>query len=80
MEAIDDEDRRKRLTELEEKIQDPRSVANVDCLLDTIQALVADCDPPGIRRMKNIEAYINRCECRFFQLSNLFNKKYLNSL
>lgn len=28
-----DEDRRRRLRQLEERIQDPRSVANVDCLL-----------------------------------------------
>lgn len=33
---IIDEDRRKRLRQLEEKIQDPRSVANVDCLLASI--------------------------------------------
>ena len=30
---IIDEDRRRRLRLLEEKIQDPRSVSNVDCLL-----------------------------------------------
>lgn len=28
-----DEDRKRRLRQLEDKIQDPRSVANVDCLL-----------------------------------------------
>jgi len=33
MEAIMDEDRRRRLRNLEEKIVDPRSVTNVDCLL-----------------------------------------------
>jgi hypothetical protein len=33
MEAIVDEDRRRRLRSLEEKITDPRSVTNVDCLL-----------------------------------------------
>ncbi|XP_034951660.1 rho-associated protein kinase 1 isoform X3 [Chelonus insularis] len=60
MEMIRDEDRRKRLKALEEKIKDPRSISNIDCLLDTVQALVADCDHPSIKRMKNIEAYMNR--------------------
>lgn len=62
MEKIKDEDRRKRLLELEDKIQDPKGVANVDSLLDTVQALVADCDHPCIKRMKNVEAYTNRCK------------------
>lgn len=60
MENIRDEDRKRRLRLLEDKIQDPRSVANVDCLLDTVQALVADCDHPSVKRMKNIEAYMER--------------------
>lgn len=62
MEHIKDEDRRRRLRMLEEKIQDPRSVANIDSLLDTVQALVADCDHPSIKRMKNVESYTNRCK------------------
>lgn len=60
MESIRDEDRKRRLRQLEDKIQDPRSVANVDCLLDTVQALVADCDHPSVKRMKNVEAYMDR--------------------
>ncbi|KAJ8687284.1 hypothetical protein QAD02_023078 [Eretmocerus hayati] len=60
MEIIRDEDRRRRLRALEESIRDPRSFTNVDCLLDTVQALVADCDHPSVKRMKNIEAYMNR--------------------
>ncbi|XP_046399463.1 rho-associated protein kinase 2 isoform X1 [Ischnura elegans] len=60
MDGIKDEDRKRRLRLLEEKIQDPRSIANVDCLLDTVQALVADCDHPAVKRMKNVEAYMNR--------------------
>lgn len=62
MDNIKDEDRRRRLRLLEEKIQDPRCVANIDSLLDTVQALVADCDHPSIKRMKNFEAYTNRCK------------------
>ncbi|XP_012273946.1 rho-associated protein kinase 2 [Orussus abietinus] len=60
METIRDEDRRRRLRALEERIKDPRSITNVDCLLDTVQALAADCDHPSVKRMKNIEAYMNR--------------------
>lgn len=62
MDHIKDEDRRLRLRLLEERIQDPRSTVNVDCLLDTVQALVADCDHPSVKRMKNVEAYTNRCK------------------
>ncbi|CAB3381685.1 Hypothetical predicted protein [Cloeon dipterum] len=60
MEAIVDEDRRRRVRALEERITDPRSVTNVDCLLDTVQALVSDCNHPAVRRQKNVEAFINR--------------------
>jgi hypothetical protein len=38
-----------------------------------VQALVADCDHPSVKRMKNVEAYMNRCEyqCECYQqLSN----------
>lgn len=68
MEIIRDEDRRRRLRALEERIKDPRSSTNIDCLLDTVQALVSDCNHPSVKRMKNIEAYINRCK--------FFNKKF----
>ena len=61
MEAVRDEDRSRRLRVLEERIKDPRSNTNIDCLLDTVQALVADCDHPSVKRMKNIEAYMTRC-------------------
>ncbi|XP_046412963.1 rho-associated, coiled-coil containing protein kinase 2 isoform X1 [Neodiprion pinetum] len=60
MENVRDEDRRRRLRHLEERIKDPRSVTNIDCLLDTVQALTSDCDHPSVRRMKNVEAYMNR--------------------
>ncbi|KAL1123816.1 hypothetical protein AAG570_001587 [Ranatra chinensis] len=60
MDAMKDEDRKRRLRQLEESIRDPRNNANVDCLLDTVQALVADCDHPSVKRMKNVEAYMQR--------------------
>jgi len=57
---MEDEDRRNRLVQLETTIQDNRSIINVDCLLDAIQALVADCDHPAIRKIKNVDAFVNR--------------------
>ena len=39
-----------------------RSIVNVDCLLDAVQALVSDCDHPAIRKIKNIDAFVNRCK------------------
>lgn len=62
MEVARDEDRTRRLRALEDRIKDPRSNANIDCLLDTVQALVADCDHPSVKRMKNIETFMNRCK------------------
>ena len=55
MELIQDDDRRRRLCLLQEKIQDPRGIANIDSLLDTVQALHTDCDYPAMRKIKNIE-------------------------
>ncbi|XP_063903455.1 rho-associated protein kinase 2 isoform X2 [Zophobas morio] len=60
MELIQDDDRRRRLCLLQEKIQDPRGIANIDSLLDTVQALHTDCDYPAMRKIKNIEMYLNR--------------------
>ena len=34
----------------------------MDCLLDAVQALVSDCDHPAIRKIKNIDAFVNRCK------------------
>lgn len=74
MDLIGDEDRRRRLRALEERIKDPRSVSNIDCLLDTVQALVADCEHPSVKRMKNIEAYTNRCELWINEDDSLCNQ------
>lgn len=75
MEKIKDDDRRKRLQELEDKIQDPRSVASIDSLLDTVQALVSDCDHPCVKRMKNVEAYTNRCKLKPTNKNTCFTKR-----
>lgn len=50
-----------RLSQLESKIRDPSSVASVDSLLDTVTALISDFDHDSLKRLKNIEAYSNRC-------------------
>lgn len=51
-----------RLLLLEERLRTPGSHENVDCILDTVTALIADCDHDSVKRLKNIEAYISRCE------------------
>lgn len=68
MDKTVDEERRRRLRLLEEHLTDARSTGNVDCLLDTVTALIADCDHPAIRRMKNVEAYTSRCKSPFLIL------------
>ncbi|EAT42996.1 AAEL005514-PA, partial [Aedes aegypti] len=62
MATLMDEDRRRRLMALEEKIRDPSYIANLDCLLDTVTALVSDCDHDNVKIIKNIETYIKRCK------------------
>ena len=76
METVKDEERLRRLRILEEKLCDPRSTGNVDCLLDTVTALVSDCDHPAIRRMKNVEAYTSRCERYLLPLILIILKIY----
>ncbi|XP_072937034.1 rho-associated protein kinase 2 [Epargyreus clarus] len=71
MENVKDEERVRRLRALEERLCDPRSTGNVDCLLDTVTALVSDCDHPAIRRMKNVEAYTGRYEDFASEIVNL---------
>ena len=58
--VVHDEDRRRRLRDLESRIQDQRSIINVDCLLDAVQSLVADCDHTNIRKIKNIDTFTSR--------------------
>ncbi|KAG1669224.1 Rho-associated protein kinase 2 [Nymphon striatum] len=66
MNSINDEDRHIRLKRLEDKLSDPQSELNVNGLLDTIQSLILDCDNPALRRIKNIESFINRCNMQLF--------------
>lgn len=62
MDNIRDEERKRRLRLLEEKIQDPLSIGSIDSLLDTVQALYTDCDHAAVKKVKNVEVYVNRCK------------------
>lgn len=43
-------------------MRNPRSVINTDGLLDVLQALVADCDYPALKRIKNVDVFLGRYE------------------
>lgn len=64
MEKIRDDNRKRRLQLLEDKIKDSKSVGSVDSLLDTVQALYTDCDNAAVKKLKNVEVYLNRCKSR----------------
>lgn len=66
-----DEARRARLMSLEQKIRDPNSLSNIDCLLDTLTALVADCDHENVKIIKNIETFIKRYKNLARDITNL---------
>lgn len=50
------------LRTLEEKIMDKTGELTIDCLLDCIQALVTDCNHPALKRLKNIDLFLQRYE------------------
>ncbi|CAN7975000.1 unnamed protein product [Ixodes persulcatus] len=62
MGEVQDADRLRRLKELERKLVDRTSEVHVDGLLDAVQALVMDCKSPALRRIKNIDCFLNRYE------------------
>lgn len=43
-------------------MRDPTSSCNVDCLLDTVSALVSDCAHDSLKRYKNIDQYACKCK------------------
>lgn len=47
---------------IEEKILDKTGELTIDCLLDCIQALVTDCNHPALKRLKNIDLFLQRYE------------------
>ncbi len=48
-----------RKKELESLIRNPKSLINLDGLLDSITALVLDCEP--MKKNKNIDNFLSRC-------------------
>lgn len=54
-------DQKAALVRLTEKLLDSKSPLNLDGLLDSVAALVNDCDHPVLRRIKNIESFLQRC-------------------
>eukprot|EP00117_Sycon_ciliatum_P005950 scpid82562/ scgid3663/ Rho-associated protein kinase 1; Rho-associated, coiled-coil-containing protein kinase 1; Rho-associated, coiled-coil-containing protein kinase I; p160 ROCK-1 len=49
-----------RLTGLYEKVVDTESLLHADALLDSIAALVQDCDLPSLKRNKNVQNFLDR--------------------
>ena len=47
---------------IEEKIMDKTGELTIDCLLDCIQALVTDCNHPALKKLKNIDLFLQRYE------------------
>ncbi|XP_043661052.1 rho-associated protein kinase 1 isoform X3 [Drosophila teissieri] len=66
-----DVERRRRANTLEREMRDPTSICNVDCLLDTVSALVSDCDHDSLRRLKNIEQYAAKYKPLAMQINQL---------
>ncbi|KQS29960.1 uncharacterized protein Dere_GG18241, isoform E [Drosophila erecta] len=66
-----DVERRRRANTLEREMRDPTSICNVDCLLDTVSALVSDCDHESLRRLKNIEQYAAKYKPLAMQINQL---------
>lgn len=63
-------------------MRDPGNVANIDSLLDTVTALVADCDHDNVKRIKTIEAYTSRCKLLVIRMKVvllLYSKQMHNS-
>lgn len=59
---------------LEALIRDQSNAGNVECLLDTLIALISDCDHDSLKKIKNFEAFFNRCKLFTLQtLSEMHN-------
>ncbi len=49
---------------LEERIVDPRSSISIDSLLDSIVALIYDCE--GLKKTKNFDSFYGKCKKKIF--------------
>jgi hypothetical protein len=59
-----------RIKELESLMKNPKSLLSIDGLMDSLIALVLDCEP--MRKNKNIENFLNRCKLIFVNLYKIF--------
>ncbi|CAL8317979.1 unnamed protein product [Merluccius merluccius] len=60
-----------RLKKLESMMRDPKSLLNLETMLDSMNALARDLDYPALRKNKNIDAFLNRYEKAVGQLREL---------
>ncbi|KAJ3606740.1 hypothetical protein NHX12_026259 [Muraenolepis orangiensis] len=60
-----------RLKKLETMMRDPKSLLNLETMLDSMNALARDLDYPALRKNKNIDAFLNRYEKAVGQLREL---------
>ncbi len=58
-----------RIKDLEGLMKNPKSLLSIDGLMDSIIALVLDCEP--MKKNKNIENFINRCKCTLTKFVSL---------
>lgn len=49
-----------RIKDIDTLLKNPRSYVNIDGLMDSLIALVLDCEP--MRKNKNVESFLNRCK------------------
>ena len=54
--------RKQRIKELEQSMQNQKSLISYDGLMDGIQALVLDCEP--MKKNKNIDNFLTRCNLK----------------
>ncbi|XP_041359873.1 rho-associated protein kinase 2-like [Gigantopelta aegis] len=73
--VMSDVEYQRRVSSLEERLRHPNSEVNVDGLLDSVVALVADLDHPAIKRNKNVEHFL----CRYGKSVEFVNKTRLHA-
>ncbi len=54
------------------RIGNLRQIVEFDILQDALTALVADCDYPALRRIRNIDTFVTRCELLAFDCVSRF--------
>lgn len=56
-----------RTRQLEEHIIDPHSTISIDSLLDSINALIYDCE--GVKKTKNFDTFYAKCMLKLLFIS-----------